>query len=64
MGKGIRNIIVVESPNDRAFVKLLLKELQVPATQVEIVDLHKFPDPSEPEKALRGKTAIGKSWKC
>ncbi|MCC6460125.1 MAG: hypothetical protein IT260_06625 [Saprospiraceae bacterium] len=56
----INNIIIVESPNDRAFVQVLGQEVELSATGIEIVDLHKFPDPTVPEKELRGKHAIGK----
>ncbi len=62
------NIFIVEGPNDKAFIELLLTEIgQVDNTETivtdprtEILDLHKFPDPDDSSKELRGKTAIGK----
>jgi len=55
----IKNIIVVESPNDAAFLKVLLAENGIDDTSIEIIDLHKFPSPTDPSKELRGKEAVG-----
>ncbi|MCU0348229.1 MAG: hypothetical protein MUC59_14905 [Saprospiraceae bacterium] len=66
----LKNILIVESFNDSAFIRLLLNDLGLTfgiETQVaagtEIIDLHKFPDPDNPDKELRGKEAIGKKLK-
>lgn len=60
----IKNLLIVESPNDKAFIELLLAGLGLinnTITQtIETVDLHKFPDPKNPEKLLRGKSTIDK----
>ena len=56
----LKNILIVESFNDSAFIRLLLKDLELfPETDTEVIDLHKFPDPDNSDKILRGKTAIG-----
>jgi hypothetical protein len=54
----IKQIFIVESPNDAAFVRLLMKKVALPDAAVEIIDLHKFPDPSNPDKLLRGKNVL------
>jgi len=60
----IRNILIVESFNDKSFVELLLSDLKLAQNTltetIEIIDLHKFPDPDNPANELRGKKNIGK----
>ncbi|MFM9952151.1 MAG: DUF3226 domain-containing protein [Saprospiraceae bacterium] len=60
----IRNILIVESFNDKSFIELLLSDLKLTQNTltetIEIIDLHKFPDPDNPANELRGKKNIGK----
>ncbi len=57
-----KSILIVESHNDAAFIRLLLSELDIHADlSVVIEDLHKFLDESGKEQ--RGKEAIGKKLK-
>ncbi len=57
----IRNILIVESFNDKAFIEILLEDLGLlQNTFIEIIHLHKFPDPDDPKKELRGKHNIHK----
>jgi len=60
----IRNILIVESFNDKSFIELLLSDLKLTKNTlteiIEIIDLHKFPDPDNPANELRGKKNIGK----
>ena len=60
----IRNILIVESFNDKSFIELLLSDLNLTQNTlteaIEIIDLHKFPDPDNPVNELRGKKNIGK----
>ena len=62
--KSVKNILIVESPNDAAFIRLLLHELAI-STETEtlvIEDLHKIPDQTH-GKQVRGKTAVGAKLK-
>lgn len=58
--KTIQNLLIVESPNDAAFIRLLLSELSIgtETDTVVIEDLHKVTD-AKKGKEVRGKTAIG-----
>lgn len=57
--KPVKNLLIVESPNDAAFIRLLLSELGIgtETDTVVIEDLHKITD--RKGKEVRGKTAIG-----
>ncbi len=64
----ITNNFIVEGPNDKAYLELLLTEIDqkdnaetiMTDPRTEILDLHKFTDPDDSSKELRGKTVIGK----
>ena len=63
MANPLQNILIVESPNDSAFVQTLLKDLgMIEVTATEVMHLHKFPDPDD-GKEMRGKNAIGSKLK-
>lgn len=58
--KTFQNLLIVESPNDAAFIRLLLTDVDIGAETdtVVIEDLHKITD-AKKGKEVRGKTAIG-----
>lgn len=57
--KTFQNLLIVESPNDAAFIRLLLTDLGIgtETDTVVIEDLHKITD-AKKGKEVRGKTAI------